>query len=69
MPDASMGLHLTDSNGVKIEAKVEDIIKIVQDLIRIHWKNIGKITIEFFFKFKFDTSIRRAKKKKKKPDM
>ena len=36
MAEVASGLQISDGSGMKSEAKVEDLIKIVEDLTRIH---------------------------------
>ena len=36
MAEVVKGLHVTDGSGMKVDAQVEDIIKMVEDLTRIH---------------------------------
>lgn len=36
MGEVVKGLQVTDGSGMKVDAQVEDIIKMVEDLTRIH---------------------------------
>ena len=38
MAEIAVATSIKDANGVRQEAKVEDLIKIVEDLTRIHYK-------------------------------
>ena len=47
MAEVAAATSMKDANGTRQEAKVEDLIKIVEDLTRIHWKIHRKFNEKF----------------------